>query len=58
MSEFGNHFRGARTVGLTPNELRAVLTQITIYCGIAVGADCAGMYSLPTPATLVVMVGT
>ena|ERR1700686_1161141 len=40
MSEFGNHFRGARTNGLTPNELRAVLTQITIYCGIAVGADC------------------
>ena len=40
MGEFGNHFRGALTNGLTPNELRAVLTQITIYCGIAVGADC------------------
>jgi 4-carboxymuconolactone decarboxylase len=40
MGEFGNHFRGALTNGLTPNELRAVLTQITIYCGIAIGADC------------------
>lgn len=40
MGEFGNHFRGALTNGLTPNELRAVLTQITIYCGIAVGAEC------------------
>jgi hypothetical protein len=40
MGEFGNHFRGALTNGLTPNELRAVLTQITICCGIAVGADC------------------
>ena len=40
MGEFSNHFRGALTNGLTPNELRAVLTQITIYCGIASGADC------------------
>jgi len=40
MGEFGNHFSGALTNGLTPNELRAVLTQITIYCGIAIGADC------------------
>jgi 4-carboxymuconolactone decarboxylase len=40
MGEFGNHIRGARTNGLTQNELRAVLTQITIYCGIPVGADC------------------
>jgi 4-carboxymuconolactone decarboxylase len=40
MGEFGNHFRGAVTNGLTQNELRTVLTHITIYCGIAVGADC------------------
>ena len=40
MGEFSNHFRGALTNGLTPKELRAVLTQITIYCGIAIGADC------------------
>src|SRR5258708_4782747 len=40
MGEFANHLRGARTNGLTPNELRAVLVQIAIYCGIPVGADC------------------
>jgi 4-carboxymuconolactone decarboxylase len=39
IGEFGNHFRGAVTNGLTQNELRAVLTHITIHCGIAVGAD-------------------
>src|SRR6201997_5489585 len=37
MEEFGSHFRGAMTNGLTTNELRAVLTQIAIYCGIPVG---------------------
>ena len=40
MSEFANHLRGARANGLTPNELRAVLVQIAIYCGIPVSADC------------------
>jgi alkylhydroperoxidase/carboxymuconolactone decarboxylase family protein YurZ len=40
MEEFQSHFRGALTNGLTPNELRAVLTQIAIYCGIPVGVDC------------------
>jgi 4-carboxymuconolactone decarboxylase len=40
MGEFSNHVRGAVTNGLSQNDLRAVLTQITIYCGIAVGADC------------------
>jgi 4-carboxymuconolactone decarboxylase len=40
MGEFSSHIRGAITNGLSPNDLRAVLTQITIYCGIAVGADC------------------
>jgi 4-carboxymuconolactone decarboxylase len=40
MEEFSSHFRGAMTNGLTPNELRAVLTQIAIYCGIPVGVDC------------------
>ena len=38
--EFANHVRGARANGLTADELRAVLIQITIYCGIPVGADC------------------
>lgn len=40
MHEFGLHFRGALQNGLTEDELRAVLTQISIYCGIPVGIDC------------------
>jgi 4-carboxymuconolactone decarboxylase len=40
MGEFANHVRGALTNGLTPHELRAVLVQITIYCGVPIGADC------------------
>jgi 4-carboxymuconolactone decarboxylase len=40
MEEFQSHFRGAITNGLKPDELRAVLTQIAIYCGIPVGVDC------------------
>lgn len=40
MGEFANHVRGARVNGLTSTELRAVLIQVAIYCGIPVGADC------------------
>ena len=40
MHEFESHFRGALRNGLTPDELRAVLTQIAIYCGVPVGVDC------------------
>jgi 4-carboxymuconolactone decarboxylase len=40
MGEFANHVRGARVNGLTANDLRAVLIQIAVYCGIPVGADC------------------
>ena len=40
MEEFSSHFRGAMTNGLSTDELRAVLTQIAIYCGIPVGVDC------------------
>lgn len=40
MGEFANHVRGAQVNGLTANELRAVLIQIAIYCGIPIGADC------------------
>jgi 4-carboxymuconolactone decarboxylase len=40
MEEFQTHFRGALKNGLTPDELRAVLTQIALYCGIPVGVDC------------------
>lgn len=40
MEEFQTHIRGALTNGLTPEEIRAVLTQISLYCGIPVGVDC------------------
>ena len=40
MQEFETHFRGALRNGLTPNELRAVLTHIAAYCGLPVGVDC------------------
>jgi len=40
MHEFETHVRGALTNGLTPNELRAALTQIAVYCGAPVGVDC------------------
>ena len=40
MHEFELHFRGALRNGLTEDDLRAVLTQIAVYCGIPVGVDC------------------
>ncbi len=40
MHEFESHCRGALNNGLTPNEIRAVLTQIAVYCGFPVGVDC------------------
>ncbi len=40
MHEFETHFRGAINNGLTVDELRAVLTQIAVYCGVPVGVDC------------------
>jgi 4-carboxymuconolactone decarboxylase len=40
MEEFQTHVRGALTNGLTPDEIRAVLTQIAVYCGVPVGVDC------------------
>ena len=38
--EFELHLRGAIRNGLTQEELRAVLIQIAVYCGIPVGVDC------------------
>ena len=32
MEEFQTHVRGALRNGMTPNEIRAVLTQIAVYC--------------------------
>ena len=40
MEEFQTHVRGALRNGLTPDEIRAVLTQIAVYCGVPVGVDC------------------
>ncbi len=40
MEEFVTHTRGALNNGMTPNEIRAVLTQIAVYCGIPCGVDC------------------
>jgi 4-carboxymuconolactone decarboxylase len=40
MEEFQTHVRGALGNGLNPDEVRAVLTQIAVYCGIPVGVDC------------------
>jgi 4-carboxymuconolactone decarboxylase len=40
MGEFANHVRGAQANGLTADDLRAVLIQISVYCGIPIGADC------------------
>ena len=37
--------------GLTPNEIRAVLTQIAVYCGIPVGVDCFRLRSVKEPST-------
>ena len=40
MHEFELHFRAAMGNGLTQDELRAVLTQIAVYCGVPAGVDC------------------
>jgi len=40
MHEWELHFRGAITNGVTRDELKAILTQITIYAGMPVGVEC------------------
>ncbi len=40
MHEFETHFRAAIGNGLTRGELRAILTQIAVYCGIPAGVEC------------------
>jgi len=40
MQEFELHLRGAVRNGLSKDELRSVLIQIAVYCGIPVGVDC------------------
>jgi 4-carboxymuconolactone decarboxylase len=38
-TEFELHFKGALTNGCTLDELKEVLTQITIYCGVPAGVE-------------------
>src|SRR5258708_17591086 len=38
--EYANHIRGALNNGLTPNDLRAILVQISVYCCIPLRPDC------------------
>jgi 4-carboxymuconolactone decarboxylase len=40
MHEWELHFRGALRNGVTLDEMKAMLTQITIYCGVPVGVEC------------------
>ena len=40
MHEWGLHFKGAITNGLTKQELQAIITQISIYCGVPAGVEC------------------
>ncbi len=40
MHEWELHFKGAISNGLTRDELKSILTQITIYCGVPVGVEC------------------
>ncbi len=40
MHEFGLHFRGAVRNGLSREELRAILLQIAVYCGVPTGVEC------------------
>ncbi len=40
MHEFELHFRGSLTNGLSRDELKAILTQITAYCGVPAGVEC------------------
>ena len=38
--EFKIHVRGAIANGLTKEEIREIIMQITIYCGVPAGVDC------------------
>ncbi|MEM7224771.1 MAG: carboxymuconolactone decarboxylase family protein [Pseudomonadota bacterium] len=40
MHEFEIHFRGAITNGISRDELRSILIQISVYCGVPVGVEC------------------
>ncbi|MCW8969749.1 MAG: carboxymuconolactone decarboxylase family protein [Rhodospirillales bacterium] len=40
MHEWELHLRGARNNGVTVDEIRAVIHQIAIYCGVPAGVEC------------------
>ncbi len=40
MHEWELHFRGALKNGVTRDELRAILDQVAIYCGVPVAVEC------------------
>jgi 4-carboxymuconolactone decarboxylase len=40
MHEWELHFRGALRNGVSIDELRSIITQITIYCGVPTGVEC------------------
>ncbi|MCA0014392.1 carboxymuconolactone decarboxylase family protein [Mesorhizobium sp. B292B1B] len=40
MHEWELHFRGALRNGVTRDELDALITHLTIYCGVPVGVEC------------------
>ena len=40
MTEWELHFRGAIKNGLTREELKQVLIQISVYCGVPAGVEC------------------
>lgn len=40
MHEWEVHFKGALTNGVTEDELKAIINQIAIYCGVPVGVEC------------------
>jgi len=40
MTEWELHFRGAIKNGLTHDELKQILLQIAVYCGIPTGVEC------------------
>jgi 4-carboxymuconolactone decarboxylase len=37
--EFGVHVRGALSNGVTPEEIREILLQATVYCGAPAGLE-------------------
>ncbi len=40
MHEWELHFKGAITNGVTRDELKAIINQIAIYCGVPVAVEC------------------